>query len=173
MNRADGFRTPALDPAWDALRHAGDSPERLPTPQEWKRWGEQTTQPVQITGAADVTIEFQQFLSARFHHPTGWLLGFQIQQNSGGLVGGVVIPDTSVFTGSVILGCGSGRFQGDFALGTLDNTTRGPLLVVVGPYPAETIVVSGRVKITPPTSVGFPYTSAISFGAFVSPQVWQ
>ena len=144
----------------------GPTRPREPTYLEWKQWGSENTVEFEFPDDSERLINFGQTLLAGFHHPVGWLVAFNLTGNTGGTV-----PDIAKFFAVVTYGLGRGRFRSLVQVGTLSPVSPGPLVVTVGPTPAETIQVEGSALVTPSGAI-FPKRSTFTFGAFAAPQVW-
>ena len=144
----------------------GPTRPREPTYLEWKQWGSENTIEFEFPDDATRLINFGQTLLAGFHHPVGWLVAFNLTAHNAGPG-----PDIAIFSALVTYGLGRGRFRSLVSVGTLSGASPGPLVVTVGPTPAETVQVEGSALVTPSGAV-FPKKSTFTFGAFAAPQVW-
>lgn len=153
----------------DELRETGQgAPIKRQGFRQWVSWGRPgKVLPVVFAVAGEVDVPFEQMIDAKFSHPIGWLIAFSVAMTPAV----PAFPDTVAFFGAVQAGLGSGNFPGVFPAGILSGASLGPTITVVGPVPAETLVVSGFARCTAAGGL-FPRTSHVTMGAFVAPQVW-
>jgi hypothetical protein len=154
-------------PWWDRLKETGAGAPPLPAQSDWQQWGRNNSRSVTFAAAAeDHLLDFEQVVQAKYEHPTAWMVGLNATQSGSP-------TDNLIVTVQIIYGLGSGRFVQETTLSmTAIPLVPGPILTVVGPVPAQTIIVSGRAVATSSAAGTFPRTRAFTFGAFVAPQVW-
>ena len=135
---------------------------------DWKQWGNNTSITFDFPDDATRVLRFQQVVQAKFHHPVGWLVALAISATPGGTAG----PDIANFFATITYGLGQATFVQQVSAGSISPLTPQPQIVVIGPTPAETILVEAFASVTP-SGLLFPKQSVFRFGAFCSPQVWQ
>jgi hypothetical protein len=168
-----GFaKSQSIDPWWDKLRRPNTPGSRpLPGPptesRQWVRWGGKAPQsPLLTVGGEVIVVQFEQILDARLELPTGWLLGLSFE-----LGGDALNPDTAIVEAQALWGLGAANFRQVVVMGGVGPGVPS-LFQVVGPVPAETLVVSGTAVLTGSLTGTYPHNTPLVFGAFAAPQVW-
>lgn len=158
---------------WDKLRNAR-TPGDLPPPgppthsKQWVRWGGKARTDAEVLAPAlEQPVQFEQILDARIELPTGWLLGLTFD------IGGPSPFDTVQVSVNVLWGLGAALFSQTIAVPLLGAPPlSSSYFAVVGPVPAETVVVNASALLSGNVAGVYPHTTSMIFGAFAAPQVW-